>query len=48
MAGNGLLEMNDELISVTPSGRLLARTICMEFDRYLQESKKEQHFSRVI
>ncbi len=48
MAGDGLLEMNNELINVTPSGRLLARTISMEFDRYLQESKKQQHFSRVI
>ena len=48
MAGDGLLELSDEWIRVTPEGRLLARTICMEFDRYLQESKKEQHYSRVI
>jgi oxygen-independent coproporphyrinogen-3 oxidase len=48
MTGDGLLELSDEWISVTPEGRLLARTICMEFDRYLQESKKEQHYSRVI
>lgn len=48
MAEDGLLEINKELLTVTPSGRLLARTICMEFDHYLQERKKEQRYSKVI
>lgn len=48
MANDGLLKLNEEQLTVTPSGRLLARSICMEFDRYLQERKKEQRYSRVI
>ncbi len=48
MADDGLLELNDETITVTPSGRLLVRAICMEFDRYLAKEKKEHQFSRVI
>lgn len=48
MANDGLLELHDDYITVTPSGRLLARSVSMEFDRYLQERKKEQRYSRVI
>lgn len=48
MAEDGLLKIDKECLTVTPSGRLLARSICMEFDRYLQERKKEQRYSRVI
>lgn len=48
MAKDGLLEINQDVLTVTPSGRLLARTICMEFDRYLQERKKEQRYSKII
>ena len=48
MAADGLLTLSEESIVVTPAGRLLVRSICMEFDRYLQERKKEERFSRVI
>lgn len=48
MAEDGLLEINDETITITPSGRLLARSICMQFDRYLQEMNREQRYSKVI
>ena len=48
MADDGLLKMSRESIEVTPAGRLLVRIICMEFDRYLQERRKEERYSRVI
>ncbi len=47
MADDGLLNIEKTKISVTTSGRLLARSICMQFDRYLQE-KNNNRFSRVI
>jgi oxygen-independent coproporphyrinogen-3 oxidase len=48
MAEDGLVEINEDSIIVTPSGRLLVRIICMEFDRYMQERKKEQRYSKII
>jgi oxygen-independent coproporphyrinogen-3 oxidase len=47
MADDGLLEIGDTKLTITTSGRLLARSICMQFDRYLQE-KNSNRFSRVI
>jgi len=47
MADDGLLNIEKTKITVTTSGRLLARSICMQFDRYLQE-KNNTRFSRVI
>jgi len=47
MADDGLLNIEKTKITVTTSGRLLARSICMQFDRYLQE-KNNNRFSRVI
>lgn len=48
MAHDGLLLMSPERIEITAGGRLLVRSICMEFDRYLQERHREEHYSRVI
>lgn len=48
MSNDGLLKISDERIEITPVGRLLARPICMKFDRYLQEKEQQQRFSRVI
>ena len=48
MAEDGLLTITSDTIEVTPAGRLLVRNICMEFDRYLQERRKEERYSRVI
>ena len=48
MMQDGLLRLTPELIEVTPAGRLLVRSICMEFDRYLQERRKVEPYSRVI
>ena len=47
MADDGLLKISDKKLSITNSGRLLARSICMQFDRYLEE-KNKQRFSRII
>jgi len=47
MAEDGLLEIEQDRITVTTTGRLLTRSICMLFDRYLQE-KENKRFSRVI
>ena len=47
MADDGLIKMDETKLSITTSGRLLARSICMLFDRYLQE-KNSNRFSKVI
>ena len=47
MTDDGLLKMSKTKLTITTSGRLLARSICMQFDRYLQE-KNTSRFSRVI
>lgn len=47
MSDDGLLEMSETKLTITTTGRLLARSICMQFDRYLQE-KDNKRFSRVI
>jgi coproporphyrinogen III oxidase-like Fe-S oxidoreductase len=39
--------MSNKKLIITNSGRLLARSICMQFDRYLEE-KNNQRFSRII
>ncbi len=48
MQQDGLLTLSDDRLVVTPAGRLLARNVCMQFDRYLQERKSEEQYSRVI
>jgi len=47
MASDGLIELNAQGIAVLPAGRLLVRSLCMLFDRYLNELSR-QRFSRVI
>jgi oxygen-independent coproporphyrinogen-3 oxidase len=47
MATDGLIELTAQGIEVRPSGRLLVRSLCMLFDRYLSELS-QQRFSRVI
>jgi oxygen-independent coproporphyrinogen-3 oxidase len=48
MQQDGLLKLGDNAIEVLPAGRLLVRSICMEFDHYLKEKELGQRFSRVI
>lgn len=38
----------ENVIEVTPRGRLLIRNICMCFDKYLRTRARQQQFSRVI
>jgi oxygen-independent coproporphyrinogen-3 oxidase len=47
MQADGLLSINADSMQVSPAGRLLIRNICMVFDKYLRDSKK-QRFSKVI
>jgi len=45
---DGLVEIDPEWIVVTPRGRLLVRSICMVFDRYLRERQARATYSKVI
>jgi len=45
---DGLVEVSENHIQVTPRGRLLIRNICMCFDIYLRRQVRQQQFSRVI
>lgn len=44
---DGLIELTAQGIEVRPAGRLLVRSLCMLFDRYLNDQVR-QRFSRVI
>ncbi|WJV53942.1 oxygen-independent coproporphyrinogen III oxidase [Pectobacteriaceae bacterium CE90] len=48
MAEDGLVEIQEQGITVTARGRLLIRNICMCFDIYLRNKMRTQQFSRVI
>lgn len=45
---DGLVEVTEDSINITPRGRFLARIVAMRFDRYLREAKSITKFSRVI
>jgi len=44
----GLVELDEEWISVTPRGRLVVRAICMVFDQYLRAAQQRARYSKVI
>ena len=44
----GLVDVSDEWIGVTPKGRLLVRAICMVFDKYLRQSRARAGYSKLI
>ena len=48
LAADGLVELADRSLKVTPRGRLLVRTVAMQFDRYLREAQRSTQYSRVI
>ncbi len=48
LARDGLVEIDDAGISITPSGRLLLRSIAMVFDRHLVRQSDERRFSKAI
>jgi hypothetical protein len=43
LAADGLAEVDALGIKVTPRGRLLVRTVAMQFDRYLREAGEAQY-----
>jgi oxygen-independent coproporphyrinogen III oxidase len=45
---DGLVELDDEWLTVTPRGRLLVRAVCMVFDRYLRTQRRAATYSKVI
>jgi oxygen-independent coproporphyrinogen III oxidase len=47
-SADGLVEVERNGIKVTPRGRLLVRTVAMQFDRYLREAREQAQYSRVI
>jgi oxygen-independent coproporphyrinogen-3 oxidase len=48
LAADGLAEVTSAGIKVTPQGRLLVRTVAMQFDKYLREMREGAQYSRVI
>jgi len=48
LEADGLVEVGPEWIVVTPRGRLLVRTVCMVFDRYLRQRVQGASYSKVI
>ena len=48
MAKDGLLQLDEAEIIVSPRGKLLIRNICMVFDAYLKQHVSEQRFSKTI
>lgn len=45
---DGLVELQSDWIVVTPQGRLLVRVLCMVFDRFLRESRRNTSYSKVM
>ncbi|MGL5666376.1 MAG: oxygen-independent coproporphyrinogen III oxidase [Shewanella sp.] len=43
-----LVDVTDRKITISPTGRLLIRNICMCFDLYYRQKARQQQFSRVI
>jgi len=48
LAEDGLVELVDDGIAVTPKGRVLVRVVCMVFDRYLRERRAGATYSKVL
>jgi len=44
----GLVSLGDGWLTITPKGRLLVRSICMVFDRYLRQGRDSPRYSRVV
>jgi len=45
---DGLVELDDKWITVTLRGRLMVRSVCMVFDRYLRAGQERERYSRVV
>ena len=44
----GMVELEGGAITITPKGRLLVRSVCAVFDRYLRQDRERRRYSRVI
>ncbi|MEZ5659464.1 MAG: hypothetical protein R3E83_13335 [Burkholderiaceae bacterium] len=44
----GLVSLDDTWLSITAPGRVVMRSVCAVFDRYLQSRRDHQTFSRVL
>ena len=44
----GLVTLDDQWLTVTPSGRFFVRNICRVFDRYLREGRERAKYSKVV
>ncbi len=45
---DGLIELSDSGITITPRGRLLLRNIAMTFDRYINLAENDSRFSKAL
>ena len=45
---DGLIELSEKGITITPKGRLLLRNIAMTFDRYINLAENDSRFSKAI
>lgn len=48
LVAEGLVCYERRRITATGRGRLLIRSVCMCFDRYLRQKSRQQHYSRII
>ncbi len=48
MADDGLVEIRDDGLEVTPLGRFFLRNLCMPFDAYLKQPSDKPVFSRTV
>ena len=48
LKADGLIELSDKGIDITPKGRLLLRNIAMTFDRYINLAENDSRFSKAI
>jgi oxygen-independent coproporphyrinogen-3 oxidase len=48
LAGDGLIDLDADSITITAKGRLLLRSIAMVFDRHIDEAGNERRFSKAI
>lgn len=48
LQSDGLVEINDEQVSITPKGRFLSRVVAMRFDKYLRMGQPMARYSKVI
>jgi oxygen-independent coproporphyrinogen-3 oxidase len=48
LADQGLVELDDHAVRVTPEGWYFVRAVAMVFDRYLQADRNRARFSRIL